>query len=329
MRKADKFLQLVLHAEPGSLCFLLQPYREWQQIRGYTSATQDSTAERLFRFIEFSEERSITRPEEVSRQVVERFQRHLYARRQANGKPLGIKYQAQVLAALQGFFKWLTRERHILYNPTSEMLMPKLPHTLPRAILSTEEVESILTGVDVTTPFGVRDRALLEVLYSTGMRRMEIARLLVYDLDLAMGTVFIRQGKGSKDRMVPVGERALTWTRKYLEDVRPNHVSVQGADHLFLSAQGGPMNLEYVGNLVMRYVKQSGIGKLGGCHLFRHTCATLMLDNGADVRFVQALLGHANLNTTQIYTQVSIQKLKEIHKATHPAKLKAVEPSSP
>ncbi len=329
MRKADKLLQIVLHAEPGSVRFLLRPCREWQQIRGYTAATQDSTTERLFRFIEFSEERGIARPEEVSRQVVERFQRHLYARRQANGKPLGIKYQAQVLAALQGFFKWLTRERHILYNPTSEMLMPKLPQTLPRAILSTEEVESILAGVDATTPFGMRDRALLEILYSTGMRRMEIARLLVYDLDLAMGTVFIRQGKGSKDRMVPVGERALTWARKYLEDVRPNLVSVQGADHLFLSAQGGPMNLEYVGNLVMRYVKQSGIGKLGGCHLFRHTCATLMLDNGADVRFVQALLGHANLNTTQIYTQVSIQKLKEIHKATHPAKLKAAEPSSP
>jgi integrase/recombinase XerD len=166
----------------------------------------------------------------------------------------------------------------------------------------------------------------METLYSTGMRRLELAHLKLFDLDLERGTVFIRQGKGHKDRMIPIGDRAARWVRKYLDESRP-HLASDPADRtVFLSNAGEMMTLDYLTQLVARHVDAAlsvdgKPGKRGACHLFRHTMATLMLEGGADIRFIQAMLGHADLKTTQIYTQVSIRQLQEIHRATHPAKL--------
>jgi integrase/recombinase XerD len=166
---------------------------------------------------------------------------------------------------------------------------------------------------------GKRDRAMLEVLYSTGMRRMELTGLSVYDLDAERGTLMVRQGKGKKDRMVPVGERAIAWIGSYLRDVRPS--LTLGADDgtLFLTTFGEAFTANRMTQLVRNYVDAAAIGKRGACHLFRHSMATLMLKGGADIRFIQQMLGHADLSTTQIYTQVSIRKLKQIHTATHPS----------
>jgi integrase/recombinase XerD len=184
---------------------------------------------------------------------------------------------------------------------------------------------------DVREPMGLRDRAILEVLYSTGMRRKELAGLKLFDLDAERGTIMIRQGKGKKDRMVPVGERALAWVGKYLADARPRLVQEpddlsavprQAGGTLFLTNLGEAFSPNRLTQMAREYVDAANLGKKGACHLFRHTCATLMLENGADVRFIQELLGHAELSTTQIYTQVSIRKLKEIHTATHPARMK-------
>ena len=326
----NKTVQPSLHAEPGSLRFYLQPYQEWQAVKGFSPRTVEAGTLRLLRFIEFCEARGVTDVREVSRHVVERFQKALHMTRRVGKGPLGIKYQNQVLLSLKGFFKWLCKERYVLYNPASELEMPRLPKTLPRAILNQGEVEAILGGVDISTPVGVRDRALMELLYSTGIRRIEVANLKIYDVDLAMGTAFIKEGKGGRDRVVPVGERALFWISKYLEEVRPLLSDAVDEGSLFLSSRGGGgIRLHSVGELVAGYVRKAALHKRGGCHMFRHTCATLMLENGADVRFVQALLGHARLDTTQIYTHVSIQKLKEIHKATHPAKMKTKGTSSP
>ena len=170
---------------------------------------------------------------------------------------------------------------------------------------------------------GVRDRAILETLYSTGIRRRELSNLHVYDVDQDRGTVIVRQGKGRKDRMIPIGERALARINKYLDEVRPTMiVGHNSEDVLFLNHLGQQIAPNALTNLVRRYVEQSEIGKRGPCHLFRHTMATLMHDNSADIRFIQAMLGHSKLTTTEIYTQVSIKKLKEFHTATHPARLK-------
>jgi len=174
---------------------------------------------------------------------------------------------------------------------------------------------------DVRTSMGLRDRAILETFYSTGMRRAELAGLRVGHVDADRGTVMVRQGKGRKDRVVPIGDRALLWIARYRDEARPELV-VGGWDEgvLFLNPMGEPLDLGDLTALVADYVKRSGLGKEGSCHLLRHTMATLMLENGADTRIIQEILGHASLETTQIYTHLSILSVKKVHAATHPGK---------
>ena len=154
---------------------------------------------------------------------------------------------------------------------------------------------------------------------------MEVVNLKLYDMDVDRGTLMVRQGKGKKDRMVPIGKRAIGWIEKYITEVRPRLVVDPNNVTLFLTHLGDDFTTNRLTQLVREYVDAADIGKRGSCHLFRHTMATLMLENGADIRFIQAMLGHAKLETTQIYTQVSIRKLKEIHEATHPAKMNREE----
>jgi integrase/recombinase XerD len=155
---------------------------------------------------------------------------------------------------------------------------------------------------------------------------MEMATLNLFDLDSERGTLIVRQGKGKKDRMIPIGERAVAWCQLYLDEVRPSLVYGEDLGTLFLTRRGEVFTPDRLTQMVTRYVEEADIGKRGSCHLFRHAMATLMLEGGADIRFIQEMLGHANLATTQIYTQVAIQKLKEIHSATHPgARLKRTQ----
>ncbi len=165
---------------------------------------------------------------------------------------------------------------------------------------------------------GLRDRALLEVLYATGIRRRELTRLSVFDVDHGRGTLFVRQGKGRKDRVVPLGERALAW----LAVISTRCASAWSVDpenrRLFLTRTGGEIPVDSLTELARRYVKRAGIDKPGACHAFRHAAATAMLENGADLRYIQALLGHSTVKTTEIYTHVSIEALKAVHAATHP-----------
>ena len=180
-------------------------------------------------------------------------------------------------------------------------------------------VESILREAEPSTASGLRDRTMLETLYSTALRRMELPGLALYDVDLTRRLVMVREGKGKRDRVVPIGARAAAWVDKYLQEAR-QRLLVAEVEALFLTDYCAPVTPEYVAERVRRYMHFAGIHKPGACHLFRHACATHMLENGADTRFIQALLEHADLNTTQIYTRVSIDKLREIHDATHPAK---------
>ena len=157
---------------------------------------------------------------------------------------------------------------------------------------------------------------------------MEVARLKVYEVDLSLSTVFIHEGKGRRDRVVPLGGRAGLWMEKYLLEVRPALAASAGPQEAFLNQDGKALDPDYMGHLVKGYVDRAGVGKKGSCHMFRHTCATLMLEGGADVRFVQALLGHSDLSTTEIYTHVSIVKLKEVHARTHPAEANTKDETS-
>ena len=165
----------------------------------------------------------------------------------------------------------------------------------------------------------MRDRAIIETLYSTGMRRKELSNLHLYDLDTDRGTLMVRRGKGKKDRMIPIGERAMKWIAKYVAEVRFNFIRGEDCKAVFLSVNGNAFNADQVSVIVKHCIEKSGVQKKGACHLFRHTMASLLLENGADLRFIQMILGHASIKTTEVYTQVSIRKLKEIHMAMHPA----------
>jgi integrase/recombinase XerD len=299
---------------------LVDGFCEDMAARGYSPRTVGNRRHMLSFLVSWLADRGITRPAEVTRPVLESYQRHLFHYRKNNGDPLSFRSQSQRLLAVRAFFKWAARQRHVLHNPASEIELPRAERRLPRPALTIAEAELVLAQPGLGDPAGVRDRAILEVFYSTGIRRSELAHLAVTDIDHERQTLLVRLGKGKKDRLVPIGERALAWVARYLADIRPK-LAVAGDDDgtLFLTADGTPFGPDALTRLASNYVKASGVPKTGACHLFRHTMATLMLEGGADIRYIQAMLGHAELSTTQIYAQVSVRALQAIHAATHPA----------
>jgi integrase/recombinase XerD len=294
-------------------------FREWMQARNYAVTTVEQYQRHLAQTAAWLEERGVTRPAEVTRPVLQRYQRWLFHYRTPSGRPLSFRAQYQRLEALRVFFRWLARQNRILYNPAADLDLPRLERRLPKWVLTHTEAERVLAQADLNDPLGVRDRAMLEVLYATGIRRFELAGLCVYDLDGERGTLTVRQGKGHKDRLVPIGERAVRWVDRYLVEVRPLLVVEPDDGVLFLGAAGEPMGLHRLSELVRDYVDSAGVGKRGSCHLFRHSMATAMLEGGADIRFIQQMLGHAHIAATEIYTKVSIRRLQQVYAATHPA----------
>ena len=299
----------------------LQRYLEARLLRGFSAETQKSHDSNLRRFIAWCEERGLGEPQSVTKPILERYRKHLYYARKTDGEPLSFSSQNVALTILRSFFKWLTKENYLLYNPASEVELPKRPKKLPYAMLSVDAVKTLLNQPDIHDPEGLRDRAIMELLYGCGLRRFECAKLKLNDIDLKRQLLVVKGGKGSKDRVLPIGDSATHWVLHYFEESRPLLLPVGLEDTVFLSAYGAPLSGGVLGSIVKRYMKRAEIEMVGSCHLLRHAMATHMLENGADIRFIQAMLGHEDLNTTQIYTRVSVEKLREIHAATHPAKL--------
>jgi len=305
--------------DPNGMGRLYESYLDHLAVHNYAEHTIANRRLALVAFLRWCEERDLFRPQDVTRPVLESYQRWMHRHRKTNGNPLGFTTQRGRLVAIKDYFRWLCRQNLILHNPASELEMPRNERRLPKGALTVTEIERILALPDITQPLGIRDRAMLETLYSTGIRRMELVRLELGDLKREHRVVLVRQGKGKKDRYVPIGERALLWLDKYLAGVRPEMLVSSREQALFLSGYGdSALSADHLSRLVAEYVRRAGIAH-GGCHLFRHTCATLMLENGADIRFIQQMLGHANLSTTQIYTEVTIGQLKRVHAMTHPA----------
>ena len=311
----------------------MRRYIEHRAVLGSTEQGLWSTERYLRDFIAWADERSVTHPQHVSRPVLERYQRWLYHYRKKDGAPLSVASQRCALIPLRSWFKWLTRSGQLPANPAADLDLPRRIRRLPRAVLTVLEMEQVLALADTSTPVGLRDRAMMEVAYSTGMRRMEVAHLELGDVDAERCVVLIREGKGRKDRLLPLGERALHWVQEYLARSRPQLAwDLQDAT-LFLSNEGKPLSLQWLSRIVALYVERAALGKHGGLHLIRHSMATLMLDGGADIRFIQAMLGHVELSTTQIYTQVAIRQLQHVHATTHPGARRrarsAPEPAPP
>jgi len=306
----------------------LHAYMGWMAYSGYATGTLRTARHDLRMFVRWCDSRALIAPNQLSRPVLEQYQRHLFLLRKPDGKPLANSAQRHRLQHMKGFCRWLVREGLLPSNPASDLVLPKAQRRLPRSILSIEEVDRILAQPDLGTAVGLRDRALMELLYSTGIRRMEVVKLHGDDLDLGRRLLLVREGKGGKDRYVPVGDRALYWIGCYLDEAR-EELALPGILNLFVSDYGDQLNEGVLSVWVKRYMERAGVRKAGSCHLFRHAMATHMLENGADIRFIQAMLGHAKLTTTEIYTFVSIDKLQQIHAATHPARLVDVEGDLP
>lgn len=297
----------------------MEAHFEWMGVTGYSPTTIRARRQAIRRFIAWCGGNDLVHLTDITKAVLERYQRHLFHYRKADSTPLTQGSQLGALAPLKTWFKWLTRERHIACDPARELDLPPCPKHLPRFILSVREVEAILAEADPGTPYGLRDRAMLELLYSTGLRRMEVARLTLHDVDASRRLAFVREGKGAKDRVVPIGHRAMSWLDRYVTEARPL-LSRAECPSLFLTDYGRPVSPEFVAAHVKRYMRFAGIDKPGATHLLRHAMATHMLEAGADVRVLQVLLGHSCLNTTEIYAHVSLEHLKAIHDATHPAR---------
>lgn len=295
-------------------------YLEWLLIKNFSECTVDGRKSYLRYFIAWCDQRGLSRPQDITGPILERYARYLYYyRNERSGKPLCSRSQRDRLVPVRSFFKWLLQQRIILSNPARQLEMPKVGQHLPRIVLSIAEVESVLSMPNTEEALGIRDRAILELLYSTGIRRRELTQLNATDLDFDRAVLMIRSGKGDKDRVVPVGERAMDWAEKYLLEVRPEFAQDPDEGVLFLTSTGEPFSPNHLTNLTRKCISHSDVAKTGSCHLFRHTMATLMLEGGADLRSIQEMLGHSSIKSTQIYTQISIRKLQETHAATHPS----------
>jgi integrase/recombinase XerD len=302
---------------------LLDQHLNALRVKGHSDYTVRNRLVHIRFFLRWCGERGITVPAQITASVLQQYAQYAFEYRKRNGEPLTVASRHARLVPLRVWFRWMLRQSLITARLADEIELPRLGRPLPRNILSAQEVERVMSQPNVRTPIGLRDRAILELLYSTGIRRLELVRLKLHDLQLDRKLIFVREGKGKRDRYVPIGARAATWVRRYVREARPALSGALAADAVFLSRNGGPLSRDHLTWIARRYITSAKLGKSGACHLFRHTMATLMHENGADIRCVQQILGHADIKTTQIYTQVAIRTLQRVHAETHPAEFRA------
>jgi len=221
-----------------------------------------------------------------------------------------------MLSSLKRFYGWCLRERRVRADPTLRLDPPKRAPRFPKT-LSEAEVEALLGAPDAATPLGMRDRTMLEVLYASGLRVSELVGLKTFEVNLDAGVVRI-MGKGSKERLVPLGEEAVDWVRHYLKDFRGKLLKKKSSDLLFVTARGSGMTRQAFWHNLKRHGARAIPGKSLSPHVLRHAFATHLINHGADLRVVQMLLGHSDISTTQIYTHVARERLKALHAKHHP-----------
>jgi integrase/recombinase XerD len=290
--------------------------------RGLAPNTRAAYQEDLAEFSAFLQRRRISQVQEVQRQHVSDFlleQRKPGATARGNPRADGLAARsvARRLAAIRMFFRFLARERLVAVDVTQNIDSPKLWLRLPQT-LDYQEVDRLLATPVTSTKLGLRDKALLELMYATGLRVSEVAKLTLNELNLDAG--FLRTvGKGSKERIVPVGKQAVDWLQRHLHKSRPQiGQDPDRRSEVFLSSRGQALSSKTIWHLVKKYTRAAGITKNIAPHTLRHSFATHMLDNGGDLRVIQEMLGHADISTTQIYTHVDQGRLKDTHYRFHP-----------
>ncbi len=287
----------------------LDTYLDYLAIeKGLAKNTLSSYATDLRRFAGYLKEKKIALDAVERIDIVRYFQR-------LRGAGISARSVARALAAIRGMFRFLLSERYLKHDPTENLENPKLWTTLPKS-LQASEVDSLLRAPDRSTPEGLRDAAMLELLYATGLRVSELIHVKIEDLVMDAG--FLRTfGKGSKERIVPFGDAARDTIVAYMERGRPDLVK-RPDPHLFLSRRGRPMSRQSFWMKIVRYARLAGITSHISPHVLRHSFATHLLENGADLRSVQMMLGHSDISTTQIYTHVSRARLRKMYDQFHP-----------
>ena len=306
-----------LALDPASLASVLAGFIQHLRVRGYSSALEKQARLVLPRFFGFLQQQRVHDIRNVTEEHVFAYARTLQQHRTKQGQPLTAYTLRSYLGVLQRLFRLLMKQGVILHDPTLDLDLPKVSK-LPRVVLSEAQARRLMEAASPYTPVGKRNRALLETLYGAGLRRAECAGLQLRDLDLAQGTLFVRLGKGKKDRVVPFAGEAKAALDRYLEEGRPALLKDTREQALFLANQGGPLSTAAIEAIVRSTARAAGLKPRVSPHVLRHTYATHLVRGGADIRHVQALLGHKALSSTAIYTRVFPKDLQDTLAKAHP-----------
>jgi integrase/recombinase XerD len=321
---------VTLNAPSAEVQDLKDRYLAWMMATGYAEDSLKGAHSDLEWFFRFLRAAGISRIADVTPEVLADYSIWLRENknRRNEGLTLSLAHVLHRLVGLKQFFKWLTKQMVILYDPAEDLEVPRVHRGLPHAILTQAEARRLLDAPDLTSPVGYRDKALLELLYATGIRTMELLRLKVEDVNVKGGTVFIRKGKGNKQRLIPVPPLSMGYVREYIERVRPrfgrrlwSNAPDQG--FLFINYTGGHIDVNRLKEILTRHTKAAKIDKNVTALCLRHSIASHLLENGLDVRFIQEFLGHSRLDTTQIYAKVTLSGLRRSYNKTHPKEKRA------
>lgn len=297
---------------------LLDEYLNFLTIRNMAASTIKARRWKLNKFINFLEKNNIEHIDEVTPEIIRSYQSELYQQVNSKGAHNSVSYQNNLLISVKQFTMFLAERNFIMSDPAASIQYAKEPKRLPKSVLTPSEARKIIKAPDTKTAIGYRDRVILEVLYSTGIRKSELNNLKLDDVDYEEGYLRIVAGKGGKDRMVPLGKIASRYMENYIISVRPMLVRGTKNRYLFLSLNGTKLSKNVAWDLIKKYAKKAEIKKNVYPHTFRHTCATVMLKNKADIVAIRDFLGHESLKTTQVYTHLSITDLKKVHRKCHP-----------
>lgn len=293
-------------------------YLNAMMAQGRSLQTVRTTRSGLKQLAAFLDSIEVTTIEQLDADVLLRYREALSWRMTDKGTPLAPRSQSELLGHLRAFCRWLVAQDWLVADPSKRIPNPRKPQQLPKAILDEGEVQQMFAAPDLRTATGFRDRVMLEVLYSSAIRRQEVANLRLDDVDTTHGYLIVREGKNRKDRAVPVGASVCKLLDTYIAGVRADWLGADRDRHLFLNRFGTGMDPNAVWQVVHKYARALNLDKAVSTHTFRHTCATHMLRAGAPIRHLQEMLGHESIETTQIYTRLTINDLREIHRRFHP-----------
>ena len=294
-------------------------YRQHVQLLNYSPRTLQTQETYFNRLIEFLNEIKMEELQTITAQTLFDFQRWLFYRPTNKGVARSVAGQNRILSFIRSLFTFLHHENLISHNPALSLKLAREPEALPKNVLTPQEARKLVEAPDTSTLLGYRDRTLLELLYSTGIRKSELLNLKVDDVNLEEELLIVRQGKGGKDRVVPLSAVACQFLETYLKAIRPELLRGHQTKVLFVSMRFGYTLGEHsIGHLIKKYTQQAKVKKHVTAHLWRHSCATHLLKNNANLRHVQEMLGHKNLSTTERYLRLTITDLKEAHRKFHP-----------